>query len=64
MIRPKQIPEAAVKAALLTDERHGMREVIAAALAAWPEAWTPSPHDLPELRNTIILPLSKETRDE
>lgn len=36
MIKPDQIPDEVVKAALLTDERLGMRTVIAAALNAWP----------------------------
>lgn len=38
MIRADMIPDEVVKAALLTDERLGMREVLAAALSAWPGA--------------------------
>ena len=36
MVKPEMIPDEVVKAALLTDERLGMRTVIAAALDAWP----------------------------
>ena len=70
MIRPDQIPDEVVKVALsahkhassdvYTTEEQDMAEAIAAALNAWPGAWTPSQYDLSEFLDTIILPLVQE----
>lgn len=72
MIDPRQIPDEVVKAALsaykyassdvYTTEEHDMAEAIAAAINAWPGAWTPSRYDLSEFLDTIILPLPQEPR--
>ena len=61
MIKPEQIPDDVVKAALLTDERLGMREVIAAAINAWPTAYT-VPRGYPA--TDVVLPLPKGPEHE
>jgi hypothetical protein len=60
MIKPEQIPDEVVKAALLTDERLGMRVVIAAALAAWPGSQVRLSMFTPQ--EEIILRLPQEPR--
>ena len=57
MITPDMIPDEVVKAALLTDERLGMRTVIAAALSAWPGA---DKTCLWDYDSCIVLPLPQE----
>lgn len=60
MIKPEQIPDEVVKAALLTDERLGMRVVIAAAINAWPGIATHSFYTADGPRDGLILPLTQE----
>jgi hypothetical protein len=74
MIRADQIPpevvEAAAKELAYTNgwrNQQGIevckpvvKDIIAAALSAWPEGFT----DTLEVRQTIILPLPQEARDE
>jgi hypothetical protein len=61
VIKPEQIPDEVVKAALLTDERLGMRVVIAAAINAWPGRF--SGNAWPDLAPTIVLPLTQENNN-
>lgn len=62
MIRADMIHDEAVKAALLTDERLGMREILAAAINAWP--------GVDRYLGAVVLPLPQgaaaplEPRDE
>lgn len=63
MIKPEQLPDEVIKAALLADERLAMREVIAAALNAWPGSYSLMENDSAVIRDVaaIILPLPTET---
>lgn len=62
MIDPKMIPDEAVKAALLADERLGMRTVIAAALTAWPGSLIHEPDGLDPVLNPLrlVLPIHQK----
>jgi hypothetical protein len=69
MIKPDMIPnevvEAAAKAMWRTDDPTAWEKMMAAtaifaALDAWPEGFT----DTLEVRQTIILPLPQEARDD
>lgn len=67
MLKAEQIPDEVVKAALLTDDRLGMREVIAAALNAWPGVTIEKTHigisgDV--FSQDIILPLPQKEKSE
>lgn len=61
MIKPDQIPDEVVKAAVKawkkdTQSFHPNAEIIAAALNAWPKA--------DQYLGAVVLPLPQEARDE
>lgn len=61
MISPEQVPDEVVKAALITDERLGMRTVIAAALNAWPNGYTTENREAWSAE--LILPLTTQENE-
>jgi len=66
VIRADMIPDEVVRAALLTDERLGMREVILAAINAWPGMIDipAGEFDGEQYPRIIHRPLTQEASDE
>ena len=62
MLRPEQIPDAVIDAAVAMRDRGGsMSDIIRTALNAWPGMWV-GPFELGK-GEMIILPLSENTND-
>ncbi len=63
LIKSKMVPDEAAKAALEYFDGYDMKEALAAALSAWPEAEVVEWHHADKML-TLPLPLPQEPRDE
>ena len=67
MIKPEQIPDEVVEAAVAMRDRGGsMRDIIRTAINAWPGSYSLAENDSAVIRDVavIILPLTTENTND
>lgn len=67
MIKPEQVPDEVVEAAVAMRDRGGsMRDIIRTAINAWPRSYSLAENDSADIRDVavIILPLPQEASDD